>query len=79
MARNARNLGAQASLPDVVLRDTLQILISVQNDHERKHVLENLKTYIEVVHFQGYSSESLSRKQLQTNVLYDVKLQIAFP
>lgn len=60
VAKNARNIGTQASLPDFILRDTLQFLVSIQSDPGRNFVIENLKTYIEVVHYQGYSSDSLS-------------------
>ncbi|KAL5490495.1 hypothetical protein ACEPAI_5328 [Sanghuangporus weigelae] len=60
MARNTRNIDVQASLPDVVLKDTLHYLVSMQNDPERKTILDNFRKYIEIVHHQGYSPDSLS-------------------
>ena len=66
LAKNARNAGVQASLADFIFRDTLQFLVAVHSDHGRNHVLENLKTYIEVVHHEGYTSDSLSCKSALT-------------
>ncbi|KAH8117558.1 hypothetical protein DFH11DRAFT_1504486 [Phellopilus nigrolimitatus] len=60
MARNARNYTAQAALRDIVLRDTLHILVHSHNDAGQKHILENLWSYIELVHHQGYSSDNLT-------------------
>ncbi|EJD06034.1 uncharacterized protein FOMMEDRAFT_119510 [Fomitiporia mediterranea MF3/22] len=60
MARNARNVDAQALLPDILLRDTLQFMVAMQNEPGRKNIIENFRKYIENVHFQGFSSDSLS-------------------
>ncbi|KAI5122947.1 hypothetical protein M0805_006828 [Coniferiporia weirii] len=59
-ARNARNFTAQLPLRDVLLKDTLHVLMNLPNDPEQKHILENLLHYVNIVHNQGYSSEGLS-------------------
>lgn len=60
MARNARNYGPDATLPDQILRDTLQYIIQAQNEPDMKTILENVRNFIEFVYFQGYSSDSLA-------------------
>lgn len=70
MARNARNTDLQASLPDVVLKDTLHYLVSTQNDPERKTALDNLRKFIEIVHYQGLSADNLSCESIYLLALY---------
>ena len=60
MTRNARNYGAEATLSDHILKDTLLYVVQAQNEPDMKTILENIQKFIEHVFFQGYAADTLA-------------------
>lgn len=58
--KHMRDANAHVSLPDAILRETLHNIVHSQIEPNRKTVLENLKKFVEIVYFQGYSPDTLS-------------------